>query len=691
MFALHKTVSRWARFLPELTHYLIGGSTIEQTERGAMSKHGRDHRTSAGQRDRSVAQTGKPRQPTTDEVAAGTAGTDAADRSRAQSPSPNTGDTAAAATPQPPNSVLPPHATHGAVRFLAHYVRRRLWSHLIILGAILAAVGCSIGSQYAIKHLVDTLGIGVPSDVQVWGAVILLLVLVGGDNLLWRVAGWTSTHAFPAVGGDMRLDLFDHLSGHGTRYFSDRFPGALAGRITTAANSSWEIENKLVWTTIPPAAAVIASVAVLGLINWQITAVLLVIITILGVIIGRLASKGSHLHSNFAGRAAAVTGDITDVVSNIGLVRAFGAARRERVRLWQKIHSEMSAQRRSLRSLEWLRLFHAVCVFTVTAGVLTWAITLWKAGAITVGDVVLTTTLSFTVLNASRDFATALVDVIQHFAKLREAVQVLALPHEMADAPDAKPLINLGGSVEFEHVSFAYPDGEQVLQDFNLSIAPGQKVGLVGRSGSGKSTILALLQRLYDPEHGHVAIDGQDISTVTQESLRQSIAIVQQEISLFHRSVLENLRYGRPGATDEEVYLAAEAAHCSEFIERLPDGFHTMVGERGVKLSGGQRQRLAIARAFLRDAPIILLDEATSALDTESEQSIQEALMRLVKGRTVIAIAHRLSTLDSFDRIVVLEQGRIVEDGPSLELLERDGTYSRMYDRQLAAVKGAYD
>ncbi|MBL8658602.1 MAG: ABC transporter ATP-binding protein [Rhodospirillales bacterium] len=588
-------------------------------------------------------------------------------------------------------SALPSYATHGAARFLLHYVRRRLWSHLTILAAILAAVGCSIGSQYAIKNLVDVLGIGKPTDIQVWGAVILLLVLVGSDSLLWRLAGWTATHAFPAVGGDMRLDLFDHLSGHGTRYFSDRFPGALAGRITTAANSSWEIENKLVWTTIPPAAAVLASTAVLGLINWQITAVLIVIITILGAIIGRLASRGGHLHASFAGLAASVTGDITDVVSNIGLVRAFGAARRERERLSHKIRSEMSAQRKSLRSLERLRLFHALTVFTVTAGVLTWAITLWKAGSITVGDVVLTTTLSFTLLNASRDFATALVDVIQHFAKLREAVQVLALPHEMADAPDAKPLINLGGSVEFHDVSFAYPDGQQVLQGFNLSIAPGQKVGLVGRSGSGKSTILALLQRLYDPEAGHVAIDGQDIAKVTQESLRHSISVVQQEISLFHRSVLENLRYGKPDATDEEVYRAAEAAHCSEFIDRLPDGFQTMVGERGVKLSGGQRQRLAIARAFLRDAPIILLDEATSALDTESEQSIQEALMRLVKGRTVIAIAHRLSTLDSFDRIVVLDHGCIVEDGASLDLLERNGVYSRMYNRQLAAAKGAYE
>jgi ATP-binding cassette subfamily B protein len=578
---------------------------------------------------------------------------------------------------------LPRYASRGPLRFLLHYVRRRLLSHLIVLTAVIGAVGSAIGSQYAVKNLVDVLGLGNPGDFELWGAVALLLGLVAGDNLLWRLAGWVATHAFVAVGGDLRLDLFDHLSGHGTRYFSDQFPGALAGRITTAANAAWSIENSLTWTTIPPALAVVSSIFVLGAINWHMTAVLFAIVAVLGLIIGRLAAGGNHLHQRFAGRAAAVSGDLTDVVSNMGLVRAFGAARREQERLSRKIEHEMSAQRASLRSLERLRLFHAVSVFVVTAGVLGWSVILWRQGSITTGDVVLTTTLGFTVLHASRDLAMALVEVLQHFAKLGEAIQVLGLPHEMKDAPGAKPLIRLGGSLAFEDVSFSYPNGQHVLETFRLHIPAGQKVGLVGRSGAGKSTMLALLQRLYDPDGGRVLIDEQDISQVTQESLRQSIAVVQQDISLFHRTVLENLRYGRPDASDDEVYRAAEAAHCTEFIERLPEGFRTIVGERGLKLSGGQRQRLAIARAFLRDAPIVLLDEATSALDTESEESIQEALMRLVKNRTVIAIAHRLSTLRSFDRIVVLERGRIMEDGPASELMRKKGLFSRMYGRQL--------
>ena len=576
------------------------------------------------------------------------------------------------------------YASKGAFRFLGRYVRRRFFSHFIVLAAVLAAVLCSVGSQYAVKHLVDVLSTHVPLPPVLWGAVGILLGLVAGDNILWRVAGWASTHAFVAVGGDIRMDLFDHLSGQGTRYFVEQFPGALAGRITAAANAAWLIESSLTWNTIPPGVAVIASILVLGTINWHLTAVLLAVVSVLGALIAWWASRGRELHRNFAGQAAHVSGDLTDVVSNMGLVRAFGATQREQQRLSAKIENEMEAQRQSLRSLERLRQFHALSVFFVTAGVLVWSVELWRRGLISTGDVVLTTTLGFTVLHASRDFAMAMVDMIQQVAKLREAVQVLGLPHEMQDAPNAQALVVSEGAISFRDLSFAYPSGQTVLKNFVLHVPGGQKVGLVGRSGAGKSTIVALLQRLYDPGSGEVLIDGQVISHVTQASLRSSIAVVQQDISLFHRSLLENLRYGRPEASDEEVFSAVEAARCTEFINRLPQGYDTIVGERGMKLSGGQRQRLAIARAFLMNAPIVLLDEATSALDTESEQSIQEALARLFRGRTVIAIAHRLSTLDAFDRIVVMDRGRIVEDGPPRRLLQaKGGIYSRMYGRQL--------
>jgi ATP-binding cassette, subfamily B, bacterial len=576
---------------------------------------------------------------------------------------------------------VPEFAKHGPGRFLLHYVMRHRRGHAVVLAAVLAAVGCAIGSQYGVKNLVDLLGSRDTTDPELWSGVVLLLALIAGDNLLWRLAGWVAARTFVKVGGDLRIDLFEHLSGHGTGYFADRFPGALAGRIVAAGNAAFSIENRLAWTTIPPAAAVVSSIALLGTVNWRLTACLAFVSTIVAAIISRLASGSRHLHDQYADRAAAVTGDLADIVGNIGLVRSFAAGRRERDRLSRHIGNEMTAQCDSQRALERVRLFHAGCVFLVTAVVIAWSVMLWRAGRITTGDVVLATTLGVTVLHASRDLAMAMVDLLLDMAKLGEAVRALGLPHEMPDAPDARPLINLGGSVSLVNVCFSYPNGERVLQDFSLHIPAGQKVGIVGRSGVGKSTVIALLQRLYDPEHGQVLIDEQNIADVTQESLRRTIAVVHQDVSLFHRSIMENLRYGRPSATDQQVQDAAEAAHCTEFIERLPEGFDTAVGSRGLKLSGGQRQRLAIARAFLCDAPIILLDEPTSALDTKSEQLIQDALARLFNGRTVIAATHRLSTLATFDRIIALEHQRIVEDRAAMDLLRRRRVYARTTPR----------
>jgi ATP-binding cassette subfamily B protein len=295
---------------------------------------------------------------------------------------------------------------------------------------------------------------------------------------------------------------------------------------------------------------------------------------------------------------------------------------------------------------------------------------------------VLVCTLGLSVLHATRDLAVALVDITQHVARLAEALATLLVPHELRDHPEAMPLVRRGASVRFEHVDFRYSDGRQIFSDFNLSFAPGERVGLVGHSGGGKSTLFALLQRFYDAQGGRILIDGQDITRVTQESLREAIGVVPQDISLFYRTLMENIRYGRPDASDEEVLDAAFAARC-DFIEDLPNGIRTLVGERGVRLSGGQRQRIAIARAFLKNAPLLLLDEATSALDSESEEAIREALGRLMHGRTVIAIAHRLSTVRNFDRIVVLQLGKVVQDGPPDVLLRREGLYRHLVQREM--------
>jgi ATP-binding cassette subfamily B protein len=267
--------------------------------------------------------------------------------------------------------------------------------------------------------------------------------------------------------------------------------------------------------------------------------------------------------------------------------------------------------------------------------------------------------------------------VTQHVARLAEALATLLVPHALCDHPEAVPLERRDGKITFENVSFAYPDGRRVFTDFSLNVEPGQRVGLLGPSGIGKSTLFALLQRFYDSQGGRILIDGQDIACLTQDTVRAALSFVPQDVSLFHRSILENIRYGRPEASEADVARAAAAAHCDEFIAALPEGYDTIVGDRGIKLSGGQRQRIAIARAFLKDAPILLLDEATSALDIESEDMIRDALAHLMRGRTVIAIDHNLRALRDFERVVMLQDGRVVEDGSPEHLMKHDGLYRR--------------
>jgi ATP-binding cassette subfamily B protein len=567
--------------------------------------------------------------------------------------------------------------------FLFHYVRRHPVGHAIVLVSVLLAVACSVSTQYGMKHLIDIVSAGhQAASTRVWGAFALLCGLVAADNLLWRVGGYAAHRTFVAVTGDVRRDLFGHLSGHAPSYFAERLPGALASRISATATAAFTLENTGVWNVLPPCIAVLFAIVFIGSVNPPLAGALLGIALALGGVIFTLARHGTPLHRTYAGKAAAVDGELVDVISNFGVVRAFGATFREQARFGETMGVEMAARRRSLYYLEHLRLIHAVLTALLTAGVVAWGIILWQRSQASVGDLVLITALAFTILHGTRDLAVALVDLTQHVARLQEAIGALLIPHELPDRPDAVPMQPGRGEVVFEHVGFAYPGRPAVLRDFDLDILPGQRVGLVGYSGAGKSTVLALLQRFYDVAEGAIRVDGQDIREVTQESLRQAMAIVPQDISLFHRSVLENIRYARPDATEAEVLAAAQMAHCRDFIEALPEGFATMVGDRGVKLSGGQRQRLAIARALLKDAPILLLDEATSALDTESEQAIQAALDRLMAGRTVIAIAHRLSTLQSFDRIIVMDKGRIVDDGSPAELAVRPGPYRDLLRKQ---------
>jgi ATP-binding cassette subfamily B protein len=566
--------------------------------------------------------------------------------------------------------------------FVLRYLRQRPVAHLVILTAVVGAVACSVGTQYGVKYLVDSLSGGPSHATHVWLAFVFLMSLIASDNFLWRIASWIASFTFVGVTGDLRRDMFRHLTGHAPSYFSDRLPGMLTSRITATSNAIFTVENMFVWNVLPPVIATIAAICLIGTVSPTMAAGLIAIAGGMVIVMFHLAAAGKPLHDDFADKAAAVDGEMVDVINNMPLVRAFCGFSHEHERFDATVNREVAARGRSLRYLEKLRLTHAAVTVALIIALLAWALRLWQAGGATTGDVVLVCTLGLSILNATRDLAVALVDVTQHVARMTEAIATLLLPHELRDHPEAEPLVRSGAAITFNNISFRYPGGQRVFERFSLRLQPGQRVGLVGQSGGGKSSLFVLLQRFYDVQHGSITIDGQDIARVTQESLRNAISVVPQDISLFHRTIRENIRYGRPNASDDEVLRAAIAARC-DFIDDLPDGLDTMVGDRGVKVSGGQRQRIAIARAFLKDAPILLLDEATAALDSESEEAIREALARLMRGRTVIAIAHRLATLRNFDRVVVLRGGRIIEDGPPDRLMQGQGPYRDLVTQEI--------
>ena len=558
------------------------------------------------------------------------------------------------------------------VAFFLRYVRRRSKAHAIIVGAVVTAVLCSIVTQYAVKLMVDTLA--EPASAAIWQTFALVVVLIAGDNLLWRLASWVGNSTFVGVTGDVRRDLFRHLTGHAPSYFTASSPGTLTSRVTATANALFTVENMMVWNVLPPCMATVFAIAFVATVSINMAAGLVVVALLTIAVMFHKAAAGKPLHYEFASRAAAVDGELTDVVGNISIVKAFGGLAREHHRFDATVEREMAARQRSLRYLEHLRIGHALVTVALTIALLAWVLLLWQQGRATAGDVILVCTLGLSVLHATRDLAVALVDITQHGARFAEALQQLLVPHQLRDRPDAKTLAHGGIDVIFEKVVFAYPDCPTLFNKLDFRIGSGQKVGLVGASGGGKSSIFALMQRFYDIESGRILIAKQDVTTVTQQSLRDAIAVVPQDISLFHRSLKENIRYARPEASDADVWAAAAAASCG-FIEELPQGLDTLVGDRGARLSGGQRQRIALARAFLKDAPLLLLDEATSALDSESEEAVREALARLMRGRTVIAIAHRLATIRQFDRILVIEGGRLVQDGSPRDLAARAGPF----------------
>jgi len=560
----------------------------------------------------------------------------------------------------PPPSNRPPLA-RGPLAFLWHYVRTRPAGFLAAAVLALAAAGCAVTVQYAMKLIVDAMAAG--DHPAVWWSLGVFLTLIAAENVLWRIGGWRACHVIVDTGVRIRLDLFDHLCGHAAQYFTRNLAGALGGRLTGTAGAFGGIATALMWKIAPPVVDFVGAVVIFATIDGPTAAALVAAAGLAALAVGRFGGRGKPLHMAYAEEANQVGGDLIDTVGNIWAVMAFAARSRELRRLERSFRSEAGAQKRSWLYLEKTRALHDGALCLLAGAMLAWIILLWSRGAVTPGDVVVVSALTFRILHGSRDVAFALVGMAQDLAQIAETLRVIGSDHAITEAPDAMPASPGAGEIVIDRLCFAYPNGHVVFRDFSLRIPPGQRLGVIGPSGAGKSTLIKLLLRFEEAQSGRILIDGQDIRDMTLDSLRDLMAVVPQDVALFHRSIGDNIRYGRPEATDREVAEAGRLAQCADFVMALPDGYETPVGDRGVALSGGQRQRVAIARAILRQPPILILDEATSALDRKSETAVRLALAEVMSGRTVVAIAHDLESLSGFDRLIELDRGGIMRDG----------------------------
>jgi ATP-binding cassette subfamily B protein len=480
----------------------------------------------------------------------------------------------------------------------------------------------------------------------------------------------------------VRNSLYAYLQSHSQRFFMGNFAGSLANRI---AEVSMGVNHSL-WTVLfdfwPVTVTLVVSLVLLAQVDGWLAAVLLAWTVGYVVVSYLLAMRCREYAKAFAAARSAVSGKIVDAVTNVMSSKLFARMSHERTYLGHYLDREVEAARKTFWFMERMRWFQFVATLALQVGMIGFAADLWLQGGISVGSFAMVASLLLLVINDVRNLSRRFLEFFEYIGNITDGVGIIIRPHEVVDAPDAREIVVTRGEIRFEHVDFAYPGGMEVFRDLTLTIQPGERVGLVGFSGSGKSTFANLLLRLYDIQGGRILIDGQDVRVATQDSLRRAIAMIAQDPVLFHRSLLENVRYGRLDATDLEVEDAARKAHAHEFIASLPDGYDSLVGERGVRLSGGQRQRIAIARAILKDAPILLMDEATSSLDSVTERHIQESIETLMRGRTAIVIAHRLSTIAHLDRILVFHAGEVVESGTHAELLARGGRYARLWSMQ---------
>lgn len=588
--------------------------------------------------------------------------------------------------------------TSTTARTLHYYwavTRRHLGLFILVIAATIGFVALlSYGNPYVMSLVVDRVSQGsVPSDqvFSVFAPYITALILINllgqacsklQDFALWRLE--------IAVSYDLATMSFDALSNQSMTFHSNQFGGTLVSQ-TTKFMSAY---NQLIEVITFPFLPVLCSITFTCLILAPVVPVYVVILMLLlagyACVSYIMYRRILHLNEAAAGAQNQLSGELSDAVTNILTVKTYGREDYER-ELFDAANRKVVARDSKRMHSSLLRGIITASITVVIMSVVTIFITGGNAWfGITPGTLVVMFTYTNTVTNQFNFINTGLQRLNRAFGDASGMTLVLDEPRLVADIPSAKPLEVHKGAIDFEDIGFCYTDGDtktRVFDNFDLHIPAGQRIGLVGMSGAGKTTLTKLLLRLADIQEGRILVDGQNVADITQQSLRRQIAYVPQEALLFHRSIAENIAYGRPDATMQEIRHAAQQANALEFIEKLPQGFDTITGERGIKLSGGQRQRIAIARAILADAPILVLDEATSALDSESEALVQDALRTLMHGRTSIVVAHRLSTVASLDRIVVLSDGHIAEDGPHAELVQRNGAYASLWSRQTGAYK----
>jgi ATP-binding cassette subfamily B multidrug efflux pump len=589
----------------------------------------------------------------------------------------------------------PPISVSG---FAWHYLRPiRFWFVLLFVIALL--VGLFEASLYIlIGWLVDLLTQSSPD--RIWAEHGNALLLVGAMILIVRPAlhfvhGLVSNQLIvPQSTNMIRWRTHVYTLGHALSYFQADFAGRLANRIMQAGGAIRSIAVTVLDTLLYVAIFAFTALGVFSSVSPWLALPMGLWIAFYIVLLYFFVPRAKERSLKVADTRSALVGRVVDSYTNILTVKLFARSEEERSAVNESLSANTRAFLDSMRlntGVGGILAFMNSALLVATGGL---SIMLWRQGLMTSGETATGLSLVMRILAMSGWVMHTVRDVFENIGTVQESMDTIARPHGLTDVPSAPRLEVTQGEVRFENVSFHYGREEGVIERLDLTIRAGEKVGLVGTSGAGKTTITSLLLRLHDLEGGRILIDGQDIARVSQDSLRSSIAMVTQDTSLLHRSLRDNIAYGRPGARQREIEQAARLAHAHEFIMQLEDhrgrrGYDAHVGERGVKLSGGQRQRIAIARVILQDAPILVLDEATSALDSEVEGAIQESLATLMEGKTVIAIAHRLSTIAALDRLVVIDQGRIVEEGSHGELLGRGGLYARLWRRQSGGFLGA--